>query len=509
MKAKMVIDRAFTKGKADHRLSASHVEHAGRGVNNGIYEPSHPLADEEGMRKDVIEMVRDLGTGAIRYPGGNFVSAYRWEDGVGPKEQRPVRPELAWQAIEDNQFGLNEFMSWMKKVGNSEPMLTVNLGTRGIQEALDYQEYVNFPGGTYFSDLRRRHGYEKPYGVKTWFLGNEMDGPWQIGCLPGREYGRKAAQTAFAMRSMQPDLELILVGSSGRTMSNFPTFMADALDEAYDLVDLVSLHRYYGGQEGWWEHGLEDFLGVSLELDAYLKETEATCDYIKAKKRSKKTMMISLDEWAIWPYIPHESLRLNEVKPWTYGGPLAEGFVSYEEFIVGCFYVLTVMRHADRVKILCYDLLVNTCGPVHTEIGGVAWRQPVYYTMNHISRFARGELLEAAIDTPKYGAHTFEDIPYVDAVPFYDEETGELNVFCATRSLEEKTEFTIQLNGFDAMEATEHIAISCEDRKAVNGPDGERIFPHTCQGTVRMENGTLTAVLEPLSWNVLRLKKKA
>jgi alpha-N-arabinofuranosidase len=159
------------------RLFGSFVEHLGRCVYGGIYEPGHPAADADGHRQDVIELTKELGINVVRYPGGNFVSAYRWEDGVGPREKRPRRLDPAWGTVESNQYGTNEFMQWCKLAG-VEPMMAVNLGTRSVQEALDLVEYCNHPSGSAFSDLRRSHGHADPHNVRMWCLGNEMDGSW-------------------------------------------------------------------------------------------------------------------------------------------------------------------------------------------------------------------------------------------------------------------------------------------------------------------------------------------
>ncbi len=504
MKATIIIDRDYVIGEIDKRLAAAHVEHAGRGVYNGIVEPGHPMADEEDMRKDVIRSVQELGVPAIRYPGGNFVSNYNWMDGIGPKENRPVRLELAWAQIEPNTFGTDEFMSWIKKVGNCEPMLTVNLGSRGMEEAAALLEYCNYPKGTYFSDLRRKYGSEEPYHVKTWFLGNEMDGPWQLGHLSGKEYGRKAANAGFAMKCMFKDLELVLVGSSSNRMYNYPDFMADALEIAYDQTDLVSLHRYYGGHDGGWEHGTEDFLAMSLDLENFIKGSVATCDYVKAKRRSEKTVNLSIDEWDIWPMIPHESLRLNEVSPWYFGGPLAEGSVTFEQFMVGCFYNLAVLRHADRVKMLCVDLLINVSGPIRTEIGGGLWRQPHYYIMQHIAKYGKGTVLGACIRSPKYDSASFTDVPFVDAVPVYDEQADTLTIFAASRSMKEDILLDLDLRAFEDFTPSWHISVHNEDLNAVNGPDGETIYPVSQTGTVSGENGHFTVSVKGMSWNVIR-----
>src|SRR3954471_4110043 len=177
--AHLTVDPRFPVGPINRRLFGSFVEHLGRCVYEGIYEPGHTTADEEGFRQDVIDLVRELGVTMVRYPGGNFVSGFRWEDSVGPKEDRPRRLNLAWHSTETNEVGLHEFASWLDKVG-SELMLAVNLGTRGTLEALDLLEYSNISGGTALSDQRIANGATDAFGVKMWCLGNEMDGPWQL-----------------------------------------------------------------------------------------------------------------------------------------------------------------------------------------------------------------------------------------------------------------------------------------------------------------------------------------
>ncbi|CAI9392985.1 Intracellular exo-alpha-(1-_5)-L-arabinofuranosidase [Bacillus sp. T2.9-1] len=287
--AKLIIDKSFKIAEIDSRIYGSFIEHLGRAVYGGIYDPGHPLADKNGFRQDVMELVKQLQVPIVRYPGGNMVSAYNWEDGVGPKEKRPKKLELAWNSIETNEVGTNEFFEWAKQV-NSEVMMAVNLGTRGIDAARNLLEYCNLPGGTYWSDLRKQHGYEDPHNIKVWCLGNEMDGPWQIGHKTAYEYGRLAAETAKAMKIVDPRIELVSCGSSNTAMPTFPEWEATSLDQTYDYVDYVSLHTYYGNRD----NDTANFLAKSLDMDDFIKTVIATCDYIKAKKRSKKKLHLTL-----------------------------------------------------------------------------------------------------------------------------------------------------------------------------------------------------------------------
>ncbi len=245
MRVKATLHREFNIAEIDDRIYSAFIEHMGRAIYTGIYEPDHATADEDGFRGDVLELVRDLRIPAIRYPGGNFVSAYNWEDGVGPKEDRPVRLDLAWRSKETNQVGINEFARWAKKA-DIEMILAVNLGSRDLNAARAFAEYCNHPSGTHWSDLRRSHGVEDPYGVRMWCLGNEMDGPWQIGAKTATEYGRLADETAKALKPFGPDIETVVCGSSHDAMPTYPDWERQVLEECYENVDYISLHKYFG-----------------------------------------------------------------------------------------------------------------------------------------------------------------------------------------------------------------------------------------------------------------------
>ena len=274
-KAKIIIDKDFQVGKIDRRIYGSFIEHLGRAVYEGIYQPGSPFADEDGFRKDTLELVKELEVPVVRYPGGNFVSGYRWEDGDGPKEDRPKRIELAWHVVETNEVGLNEFSKWAEKAG-SDVMMAINLGTRGIQEAMDILEYCNLDKGTHFSELRRSHGVEKPHNIKLWCLGNEMDGPWQIGHKTAEEYGRLANETAKVMKGIDPTIELVACGSSNGNMPTFGEWEATVLDHCYDSVDYISLHTYYDFRDG----DTREFLAQNVDMDRFIIGVAAICDDI-------------------------------------------------------------------------------------------------------------------------------------------------------------------------------------------------------------------------------------
>lgn len=360
MKAKMTIAKEFKVGKIDNRIYGSFIEHLGRAVYGGIYDPKHPLADEQGFRTDVIDLVKELNVPIIRYPGGNFVSGYNWEDGIGPVQNRPKRLDLAWGTTEPNYVGLNEFMSWCRKA-NSDCMMAVNLGTRGAEEARNIVEYTNHKDGTYWSDLRKSHGVAEPWNVKLWCLGNEMDGRWQMGAKTAADYGKLANEASKMMKWTDDTIETVLCGSSSRQSPTFGQWEETALDIAYDSVDYVSLHQYYGNQA----NDTPSFLAKTLELEEFIYSVICVCDYVKAKKRTKKTVNLSFDEWNVWYHsnnVPYER--------WSYAPPRLEDIYNFEDALLVGSMMITLLRHCDRIKIACLAQLVNVIAPIFTEDGG-------------------------------------------------------------------------------------------------------------------------------------------
>ncbi|MCL6458718.1 MAG: alpha-N-arabinofuranosidase, partial [Gorillibacterium sp.] len=469
-----------------------------RAVYGGIYEPSHATADAEGFRADVLELVKELQMPIVRYPGGNFVSGFNWEDSVGPKEERKRRLELAWRTIETNEFGLNEFASWARKA-NTEIMMAVNLGTRGIAEAQSLIEYSNHEGGTYWSDLRRSHGYAQPHKIKTWCLGNEMDGPWQIGHKTAVEYGRLALETAKVMKWVDPTIELVACGSSSRDMVSFPEWEATVLDHTYEHVEYLSMHQYYGNSED----DTPTFLARSLEMDDFIQTVVSTCDYLKAKKRSKKKINLSFDEWNVWF---HSQAVDRKLEPWQIAPPQLEDVYTHEDaLLVGCM-LISLMKHADRVKMACMAQLVNVIAPIMTLNGGGAWRQTIFYPFLHASVFGRGHALVPLIQSPKYDTKRITDVPYLEAIAVHNEEQGEVTIFAVNRHLEEELLFEVDLRSFKSFQLLEHIVMASDDLKAVNTESNPNLVKPDKNGNAVIEGTQVKASLRKASWNVIRLK---
>jgi alpha-N-arabinofuranosidase len=497
--AKMVVDKDFIIGEVDKRMYGSFLEHLGRAIYGGIYEPGHPTADEQGFRQDVLQFVKNLQVPIIRYPGGNFVSGYNWEDGVGPLSERPRRLELAWRVTEPNLFGLNEFMDWCKKA-DTQAMMAINLGTRGIEEARQLVEYCNHPSGTYWSDLRITHGYRQPHHIKTWCLGNEMDGHWQIGAKTAEEYGRLACETAKVMKWIDPTIELVACGSSSVHMPSFPEWESTVLDHTYEHVEYISLHTYFGNQT----NDTPAFLAKSLEMDRFIHSVIATCDYVKAKKRSAKTMYLSFDEWNVWY---HSNEADKQIDPWLVAPPQLEDLYTFEDaLVVGCM-LISMLKRADRVKMACLAQLVNVIAPIMTTTGGHAWTQTIYWPYLHASLYGRGKALVPLISSPKYDTKEITDVPYVEAIAIHQEEGNTVTIFAVNRDLQETMSLHIDLRSFGHKgKLLEHIVLEHEDLKARNTAlEPNQVEPHR-RGQSSIQDGSMTAYLSKASWNVIRVK---
>lgn len=500
MKAKMTIDKSYRLATIDKRLYGSFIEHLGRAVYDGIYDPNHESANQDGFRQDVIDLVSELKVPIIRYPGGNFVSGYRWEDGVGPVDKRPHVLERAWRTLETNEVGVNEFAKWCRSI-NSEMMMAVNLGTRGIDAACNLLEYCNHPQGSLYSDMRISHGIKEPYKIKTWCLGNEMDGPWQIGHKTAHEYGRIACETARAMRKIDSSIELVTSGSSFPEMPTFPEWEAVTLEHTYDDVDYVSLHQYLGDTTD----NIPDYFAKSLNMDNFIKTVVSTCDYIKAKKRSKKTMMLSFDEWNIWYHSLGKDDEIIKKNPWQKAPSLVEDIYTMGDALVFGTMLITLLKHADRVKIACLAQLVNVIAPIMTVPGsGRVWKQTIYWPFLHATKYGQGVVLYPSIESPKYDSKSFCDVPYLESTAVLNEEAEELTIFAVNRSLDSSLLLECQLQGFEKCKLIEHIVLASDDINRTNTSEKEYVLPITENRTV-IDDGKLTAPLNPASWNVIRI----
>ncbi len=492
------LDVRDTIAPVDRHVFGSFVEHMGRCVYGGIYEPGHPTADADGFRGDVLELVRELGVTIVRYPGGNFASGYRWEDGVGPIDDRPVRLDLAWHSREPNAFGLAEFMRWTRAV-NVEPMLTLNLGTRGVQETLDLLEYANHPGGTRLSDLRVAHGDREPYGIRTWCLGNELDGPWQLGHKKPLEYARLATETARAMRQFDSSLRLVAAGSSATTMPTFGDWERTVLEAAFELVDDISLHAYF--EEG---DDLASFLASSLVMDRSLDEVAAIADEVARRAGSERRVGLAVDEWNVW-YLRRHLDRFHPAA-WLEAPPISEDAYSVADAVVVGSLLISLLKHADRVTYACLAQLVNTIAPIKTSPGGPAWREATYYPFALTSLHARGEALRLRLSSPSLETEAHGDVPSLDGAAVIADDGCTVSMFLVNRHTERPVRLEVDLATSTCASIDAAVVLTDADVHATNSVNQPlRVRPRTLTQVVS-ERGSLTAVLPAVSWTTIRLR---
>ncbi|MBU5359572.1 alpha-N-arabinofuranosidase [Enterococcus raffinosus] len=506
MKTTLTARKQFTVGEISPRLFGSFVEHMGSVIYTGIYEPGHPSADENGFRQDVMKLIKELNLGVIRYPGGNFTSGYDWKDTIGPVEQRPRKIDIAWRAIEPNTFGIHEFMKWVEQTG-AEPIFTINLGTKGIDEARDIVEYCNFPEGTYWSDLRQQNGAKEPFGIKLWCLGNELDGPWQIGTKLPEEYGRIANEAAKAMKWVDESIETVLVGSSTPRLSSYPEWDRLVLEAAYENVDYLALHNYIDKYD---EDDLTrppkterddtpTYLAKSKRFDRQIEEIIATCDYVKALKRSEKTMYLAFDEWNV------HAQPEKENQPFEVGSPIDWCQFTMEDTLLFGSLGLAILRHADRVKIACQSLLVNTIPLILTDAGGDCWVNPTYFVMEQLSNYAKGEVLHTQFSGPTYDVDKMKQVEFVDSCLVNNEE--ELVLFLVNRTKEEQL-VEVDHDFDQSLSLIEHRFIGGHDLLDKNTRDNQKqIQPQTLTDCVTLNEGKIEAKIPGYSWNMLRMKK--
>jgi len=465
--ARVVINQGRIKSELDRRLLGAFLEHLGRSIYTGVYEPDSPLADKNGFRTDVISEVKGLGVPIMRYPGGNFVSGYNWLDGVGPKNQRPTVLERAWNSIETNQFGTNDFMDWCKLVG-TEPLLGMNFGTGTAEMAMAYVEYCNVEKGTKWSELRRSHGYPAPHNVRVWCLGNEMDGPWQIGHMPAREYGRKARDVARQMRDIDRDLQLIACGSSNRIMPTYLVWDREVLEECYDQVDAISLHCYYGNTKELSGENTGRYLAMNLDMELQIHEIAAVCDYVQGLMKSPKRLWLSFDEWNVW-YRARDRKALDGQR--TFAPKLLEEVYNLEDALLVGGFVNSLLRTSDRVRLACLAQIMNVIAPLVTNKTSVL-RQSIYYPYAWALQYARGRVLDLQVEGETYPISAAglrsdfarnDQVPFVDVAATFDPSSRQAAVLMLNRDTTGEREVVL-----DWKDPTPTRVVACQ---TLTGPD--------------------------------------
>jgi len=469
---RIYVDSRRTISPLDRNLFGSFLEHLGRAIYEGIYDPASQLSDSNGFRKDVMDEVRHMGVPIIRYPGGNFVSGYNWLDGVGPKQDRPQQLDKAWNSLNSNQFGTNEFMTWCKAVG-TEPLMGLNLGTGTPEQAAALVEYCNLDKGTQWSELRRKHGYADPYKVQRWCLGNEMDGPWQIGHMTATEYGLKAQDAARQMRAVDPSLKLIACGSSGPGMPTYLEWDREVLEQCYEYVDGLSLHRYVGNTQEETGGESSKFVAMNLSMEQQIKESLAVCDLVRGHKRSPKKLWLSFDEWNVW-YRARSGAALNGARQ-EHPHLLEEIYNLEDALLVGGF-LNTLLRNADRVKLACLAQLINVIAPIMTNATGM-YRQTIYYPYAWGLEYAHGAVLNVLTESPVYDVKGMGDVPYLDVTGTTGDD-GKVSLFMLNRDLSRAHAVEVNWQDRAPSQVVASLVLTGDDLKASNSFDApNRVAP--------------------------------
>ena len=489
-------DARRTIAPVQREVFGSFLEHLGRAIYEGIYDPQSKLSDSNGFRKDVLDEIKKLGVPIIRYPGGNFVSGYNWLDGIGPKASRPAVLDKAWNSMNSNEFGTDEFLSWCRLVG-TEPLLGLNLGTGTAEQAAALVEYCNLDKGTPWSNLRRKNGIAEPYKVQKWCLGNEMDGPWQIGHMTATEYGLKAEDAARQMRYVDPSLKLIACGSSGPGMPTYLEWDREVLEQCYDYVDAISLHRYVGNTKEETGGDSSKFLALNLSMERQIEEVAAVCDVVRGHKRSPKKLWLSFDEWNVW----YRERNGDAVNGHRQNAPhLLEEVYNLEDALLVGGLINTLIRKADRVQLACLAQLVNVIAPIMTNANGLL-RQTIYYPYSWALEFARGAALELLVESATYDVSGMGAVGYVDAAATHQADTGKIALFLLNRDLAKSHQVEIVWEG-SSPRAGEAVVLTGSDLKATNTFDAPaRVTPQKAEKS-SIAGGRTTLELPPRSYTV-------
>jgi alpha-N-arabinofuranosidase len=429
--ARIKIDRERKIGEVDKHIYGNFVEHLGRCVYGGIYEEGSKLADDKGIRLDVLDAVKDLKVSITRYPGGNFVSNYHWKDGIGPKDQRPPRMELAWKRLETNRFGTDEFMDYAKRMG-TEPYFSVNMGTGTIEEAQQWVEYCNVKNGPYYAELRKKNGHEEPYNIKYWSLGNEMDGFWQMGHMNAEDYSKKARETAKLMKLTSPDIKLIAAGSSNYRPNADPNeWNATVLRELRNVVDYIALHMYVGNPD----NNYYNFVSTPRVLEERTRIVKGLIDreMANADRGNRPPIYIAWDEYNIWYRARGED---------TMAGTRAlEEHYNLEDALVISGFLNAFIRNADIVKMANMAQLVNVIAPIFSNETGM-FKQTIYYPLQLFANNVHGTALNVLVDCDTYDTKEFAlglsesktkqtGVPYLDVSATYN--NGEVVICVVNR----------------------------------------------------------------------------
>ncbi len=485
--ARIKIDTGRVVGEVHPHLFGNFAEHLGRCIYGGIYEEGGKFSDADGYRKDVREAARGLGVTLLRWPGGNFVSGYNWRDGIGPREARPVRPDHAWGDLESNRFGTDEFLRYCERVG-VEPYICINAGLGSVEDARNWVEYTNEKRHTYWADQRRKNGREEPYGVKFWGLGNEIDGPWQMGHKNAEDYAKFALEAGKAMRWIDGSIKLIASGSSNfGPDADWIKWNRTVLASLKDTVDYISLHTYIGNRE----NDLEKFLAASQDIDHRIEVTEGLIRAAQSGQEKPRPLYIAYDEWNVW---------------YRSGGCCLEEQYNFEDSLAMGMFFNSFFRHANIVKMANLAQLVNGIAPIFTSEKGL-YLQPIYFPIAEFGKQRGNTSLDLFVSSPTYSVGKKPPVNYLDTSATYNKQTRAVYVNVLNRSAKLDIEARIENQTGRLGESAEVWQMNYPDLKATHTfGDDRKVRPATKTVPLAISGGGFAYTFPAHSLTILRVQ---
>jgi alpha-N-arabinofuranosidase len=485
---KVIYHKDYQISTVDPRVFGGFLEHMGRAVYEGVYHPESAHADPNGFRKDVLAAMKPMCYTAMRYPGGNFASGYHWMDGIGPKGERPTIRELAWQSLEPNQFGTDEFVK-LSRMMDWTPMMTVNLGTGTPEEARNWVEYCNAPTGSLYSNMRAANGSPEPYDINLWCLGNEMDGPWQLGHLPADQYAIYAQQAAKLMKDTDPNIETVACGSCSRSLSTYMEWDRTVLEYIGDYADYISLHRYVGNPSG----DTADFLAVTNSIDQQIEEMDAVCRFVQARSRGKKRHYLCFDEWNVWYRARSAEDTHGKGK---FAPHLIEEEYNLEDALVVAGFFNSFIRHADVLKIANIAQIVNVIAPILTR-GDDMLLQTIYYPFLMYAQRREGIALQPVVKGPGYESPSYGYVNDIDTSAVLGD--GVLHVFLINRNLEKPATVEVHFPGVGLLGVESADILSGTDPDNRNTYEAPERITSQPFSTISLQEDIASLEIPPLS----------
>ena len=482
-------------GSIDPKIYGHFLEHFHRQIYGGVFDPTSPFADDDGLRTDVIEALRAIRVPILRWPGGCFVSSYNWKKAVGPV-RTPVY-DKAWRVEDPNTFGTDEFIRLCRKIG-CEPYICTNAGTGTAEEMSDWVEYCNLEHEGEYARLRIANGHPEPYNVKYWSIGNENYGFWEIGAKKSGEWSHFVTESAKMMRHVDPGLQL-----SAASLDD-PDWNLKLLQQAGDQLRWLSIHDYWDTiHEVYKPASYEGAMGLTALLDSKIRKIRGTLTMLGLADRIK----IAFDEWNLrsWhhPNI-HRNLEAGTSRE-LYVTPQDRNdtnstYTTADSVFAACF-LNTCIRNCDMVKMANFAPAVNTTGVLFTHANGIV-RRSTYYVFLLLANLMGNQAVDLWTEDAPVETINGTQIPLLDLTAAMRTRDGALTISAANKHDCLPQELVLQLGCHEGTRAVLHC-VTGESRDAYNDIDREQVSIHT--QALPMERGTLRLTLPPHSANLIEI----